>query len=348
MTSLLNAVQFAATSSGTGDFVVSSAIQGFQTPSADGAINGETYSYRAQNASMSEWEIGIGTWNSGTSTLARTTILASSTGSKVSFTAAPNVGLTPSKSDLLTTSSFASQAQAEAGTNTTTVMNPLRTAQAIAALASMSGAFVGLNLYTSSQTITILGTKAYVRMVSSAGGSAGLAGGTDSCAAVGTCGSYLEALLTGLTVGNTLIYTQGAVGSGASAGDNAGGNAGSSTLASGTETISTLTCPGGNGGPKLATMIATATSAPTGGIINLPGVPGLPLRDWKQTIFIPGKGVSPPGGFGVGGPARVTDGSGLSGSGYGASAGGPVVGTGGSNTAGTAGRPGALEITWFS
>lgn len=102
MTRLLNAVQFAATSSGTGDFVVSSAIQGFQTPSADGAINGETYSYRAQNSSMSEWEIGIGTWNSGTSTLARTTILASSTGSKVSFTAAPNVGLTPSKSDLLT------------------------------------------------------------------------------------------------------------------------------------------------------------------------------------------------------------------------------------------------------
>lgn len=203
-------------------------------------------------------------------------------------------------------------------------------------------------LYTSSQTITILGTKAYVRMVSSAGGSAGVIGGSDSCAAVGTCGSYLEALLTGLTVGNTLIYTQGAVGSGASAGNNAGGNAGSSTLASGTETISTLTCPGGNGGPVLATMIATATSAPTGGIINLPGVPGLPSRDWKQTIFIPGKGVSPPGGFGVGGPARVTAGSGLSGSGYGASAGGPVIGTGGSNTAGTAGQPGALEITWFS
>lgn len=100
MTRLLNAVQFAATSSGTGDFVVSSAIQGFQTPSADGAINGETYSYRAQNSSMSEWEIGIGTWNSGTSTLARTTILASSTGSKVSFTIPPNVGLTPSKDDL--------------------------------------------------------------------------------------------------------------------------------------------------------------------------------------------------------------------------------------------------------
>lgn len=100
MTRLLNAVQFAATSSGTGDFVVSSAIQGFQTPSADGAINGETYSYRAQNPSMSEWEIGIGTWNSGTGTLARTTVLASSTGSKVSFTIPPNVGLTPSKDDL--------------------------------------------------------------------------------------------------------------------------------------------------------------------------------------------------------------------------------------------------------
>lgn len=248
MTGLLNAVQFAATSSGTGDFVVSSAIQGFQTPSADGAINGETYSYRAQNASMSEWEIGIGTWNSGTSTLARTTILASSTGSKVSFTAAPNVGLTPSKSDLLTTSSFASQAQAEAGTNTTTVMNPLRTAQAIAAL--VSGSLVGFNVYTSSQTITNPGaTKAIVMMVG------GTAGSNSSGVGAAGAGALLK-YLTGLSGGLTLVLTCGAAGS-------SSGSGGASTLVSGTQSISTLTANGG--------VYNSAGGTASGGDINVKG-----------------------------------------------------------------------------
>jgi hypothetical protein len=198
-------------------------------------------------------------------------------------------------------------------------------------------------LYTSSQTITILGTKAYVRMVSSAGGSAGTTSATSN---TGTCGSYLVALLTGLTIGNTLIYTQGAVGSGGSAGNNAGGNAGDSTLASGTETISTLTCPGGKGGPNNASKIASSTSSPTGGSINLPGISFFPTADNASTTFFFVPGNSPPGGFGIGGSVRTSVGAGISGSGYGSSAGNSY--SSGTNIAGTAGQPGVLEITWFS
>lgn len=200
-------------------------------------------------------------------------------------------------------------------------------------------------LYTSSQTITIEGTRAYIRMVSSAGGSAG-SGAYNYVGNVGTCGSYLTKVLTGLTVGNTLVYTQGAVGSAGASGNNAGGTAGTSTLASGTETISTLTCPGGNGGPNQSSKQATTTSTPTGGDLNIPGV-GRDLRQSEDASGsqIPVPGVTPPGGFGVGGPTRTSNGSGLSGFGYGASAG--SIMTAGGNVAGTAGQPGCLEITWY-
>src|SRR6516225_8059824 len=87
-------VKFTAASSGTGDFVVSAAVTGFQTPAAAGMVNGATYRYRAESADLSQWEVGYGVYTSGTVTLARTTVLFSTNANaKVSFTAAPQVGI---------------------------------------------------------------------------------------------------------------------------------------------------------------------------------------------------------------------------------------------------------------
>lgn len=96
----LDSCGFNPVSSGTGDFVVSAAITGYRTPASASAVNGTVYSYRAESADRSQWEDGFGAYTSGTTTLARTTVTASSTGSKVSFTSAPNVYVTALSTDL--------------------------------------------------------------------------------------------------------------------------------------------------------------------------------------------------------------------------------------------------------
>ncbi len=99
-TGYLDSCGFNPASSGTGDFVVSAAITGYQTPAGAGAVNGTVYSYRAQSSDLSQWEDGFGAYTVSTTTLARTTVTASSTGSKVSFTAPPNVYITALSADL--------------------------------------------------------------------------------------------------------------------------------------------------------------------------------------------------------------------------------------------------------
>jgi hypothetical protein len=96
----LDGCGFIPASGGTGDFVVSAAVQGYQTPASAGAVNSTVYTYRAESADKSQWEIGFGAYTTSSTTLARTTVLASSTGSKVSFSAAPNVFVTAAKADL--------------------------------------------------------------------------------------------------------------------------------------------------------------------------------------------------------------------------------------------------------
>lgn len=80
---LKDRVKESTTTTGTSDFVLGGADTGFQTFAAVG--NGNTTYYTAYLGS--EWEVGIGTYSTTGPTLARTTVLASSTGSKVSFSA---------------------------------------------------------------------------------------------------------------------------------------------------------------------------------------------------------------------------------------------------------------------
>lgn len=93
----LDACWFTAGSSGTADFTDGSARPGYRNLSSAGAANAAVYSYRAESADKSQWEMGIGAYNSSTGVLARTTIYASSTGAKVNFGTAPMVALMPLK-----------------------------------------------------------------------------------------------------------------------------------------------------------------------------------------------------------------------------------------------------------
>jgi hypothetical protein len=78
---LADRVQETSTTTGTGTLTLAGATSGYQTFSA-GIGNGNTCYYTIQS-DTGAWEVGIGTVGAGT--LARTTLISSSTGSKISF-----------------------------------------------------------------------------------------------------------------------------------------------------------------------------------------------------------------------------------------------------------------------
>lgn len=99
--SLLDICRYNPTLGGTTDWTFSSIVTGYQSPASAGVVNGATYSYRAESTSLTEWEIGTGTYNTGTGVLSRTTILFSSNANaKVTFSAAPQVAIVALAEDL--------------------------------------------------------------------------------------------------------------------------------------------------------------------------------------------------------------------------------------------------------
>jgi hypothetical protein len=112
MASFLDVCRFNPTSNGTGSFVVSSAVNGYQTPALAGAVDGATYRYRAESADLTQWEVGTGVYTVSTITLTRATALYNSSGTgtgtgqsgagtKISFTLVPQVGLVLLADDLV-------------------------------------------------------------------------------------------------------------------------------------------------------------------------------------------------------------------------------------------------------
>jgi hypothetical protein len=108
---------FQANAIGLGDFIVSGAVLGYITPAQANAVNGATYHYIAETrdtlSNVQQWEIGTGNYNSATLTLARTTIVfSSSANAKVNFIKAPQVLITYLAEDVVTgpTSSTANHA----------------------------------------------------------------------------------------------------------------------------------------------------------------------------------------------------------------------------------------------
>lgn len=83
---LADRVRETTTTTGTGTVTLAGAVLGFQSFAAIG--NGNTTYYTIAGQGTSEWEVGIGTYTSAGTTLARTTVLASSnSGALVSFSA---------------------------------------------------------------------------------------------------------------------------------------------------------------------------------------------------------------------------------------------------------------------
>lgn len=100
--SLIDVCRFNPTAGGTTDWTYSSAVTGYQSPTAAGAVNGATYSYRAESADLTQWEVGTGAYNSGTGVFARTAVLFNSAGTtaKINFSAAPQVAIVALAEDI--------------------------------------------------------------------------------------------------------------------------------------------------------------------------------------------------------------------------------------------------------
>lgn len=82
---LKDRVRETSTSTGTGAFTLSGAVTGYMTFASEMAVGDTTY-YTIAGQGTNEWEVGIGTLTNAT-TLTRNTLLDSSTGSFVSFSA---------------------------------------------------------------------------------------------------------------------------------------------------------------------------------------------------------------------------------------------------------------------
>lgn len=80
---LADRVRETTSTNGTGSVTLNGAVRGYQSFAVIG--NGNTTYYTITNGT--QWEVGIGTYNVSGPTLSRDTVLASSTGSKVSFNA---------------------------------------------------------------------------------------------------------------------------------------------------------------------------------------------------------------------------------------------------------------------
>ena len=108
--SLVNVCRYLPTAGSTANFTFSSAVTGYQSPTLAGVVNGALYSYRAESADLSQWEIGQGAYTTGTGVLARTTVLSNNLGTTalINFTVAPQVALVALAPDLQKTITTAS------------------------------------------------------------------------------------------------------------------------------------------------------------------------------------------------------------------------------------------------
>lgn len=110
--SFFNRVQFNATNTGTVDFHVDSAVAGYRTPAQASIPNNTVVSYVAfilsgngQNAVITDWETGQGTYTTANVTVSRTTIRESTNNNnKVNFASRPIVILDYQAQDITNTS----------------------------------------------------------------------------------------------------------------------------------------------------------------------------------------------------------------------------------------------------
>ena len=216
------------------------------------------------------------------------------------------------------------------------------TTQSTAALPGVLGqAFTGSGTFTIPSGVTAL----KVTVVGGGGGGAPANGAKDGCGnplqAYGTGGGssgVAISYLTGLTSGNTLAVTVGG-------GGGSNGNGGSSTVASGTQSISTITGGGGShGNSSTSPTNGGAGGSASGGTINLTGQYGQPQQSGYTSTPTGGSNM-----FGMGGvntSSSAVNYSGSSGTGYGAGGSGASNNTGGGSNSGGSGTSGIVIFEW--
>ncbi len=190
----------------------------------------------------------------------------------------------------------------------------------------------------------------FVRMVGGGGGGGGCASVASAAGAAGGGGSGAYAEKT-FTVTPSTSYTIAIGGAGTNGSGAAGGNGGSTTFAVGATTV---TAPGGTGGPlctPAATLIAVAGGAggaiATNGDLNSGGQPGGygVCLIVATPIVAAGHGGSGP--FGRGGVGIVAVGAGVAAIGFGAGGGGSATGASVAR-AGGAPTPGVIIVDEYA
>jgi hypothetical protein len=197
---------------------------------------------------------------------------------------------------VLSTADLASQAQAEAGTDNTVLMTPLRTSEAITALA---GGTASAEAFTAPGTWTKPASVKFVKVTVVGGGAPGVTnpGGPGTlCSSGGGGGGTGIKYIPGPSIPGPVAVTRGAVSSTSSFGAFVSATGGSNTgpLAGGTATGADIGIPGTAGG----------FGTPSGGIIGHGG---------PSAFGGGGAGnQSAGGGYGGGGAGVVTVGTGPS------------------------------------
>lgn len=196
-------------------------------------------------------------------------------------------------------------------------------------------------IFTAGGTFTIpTGVTAVKVTVTGAGGAGGGATTTSNASGTGGfAGGTAIKWLSGLTPGNTLTVTVGTGGTGvANAGGNSGGN---STVASGTQTITTITGGGGGGGVATGNVVGYSGGGSTNGDINISGgSPSMALCSFSNAGSVGGNSMfgCSDGHPGFTGAGRTATTPGCGGGGAGGGAAGAV--------AGGNGAPGIVIFEW--
>jgi hypothetical protein len=101
MAQFADVVRYIPTAGGTADFTFAAAVTGYQSPAAAGVVNGATYRYRAESGDLTQWELGFGTYNTGTGVLTRT-VTANNLGTLalINFSSVPQVAFVVLAADL--------------------------------------------------------------------------------------------------------------------------------------------------------------------------------------------------------------------------------------------------------